>query len=90
MIAAISAEIASPVCPEHAQSTSDPTAPTFTGVNPSTTDVVTEATTNQLSGNYPGDPNSALKYSILSALFFGAPFIAGGRTLVRKANAIRD
>lgn len=88
MISAISAEISSPVCAEHAPTTSTGTyteTPTTNAV-----DVVTEATQNQLSGNFPGDPNSALKYSLLSAMFFGAPFMVAGRMLVRKANAIND
>jgi len=89
MISTISAEISSPACPEHASNpTTDsglyPEIPTTTAP----TDVVTEATQNQLSGDYPNDPNSALKYSLLSALFFGAPFVVGGRLLVRNAKAI--
>jgi hypothetical protein len=90
MIKTIAAEIKSPVCPEHAESmTTGFELPTDT-VAPITTDVVTEATQNQLSGSFQGDPNSALKYSLLSALFFGAPFMVGGRMLVRKANVIND
>jgi hypothetical protein len=92
MIKTIAAEIKSPVCPEHAESTATTTGfetPTDT-VSPPTTDVVTEATQNQLSGSFQGDPNSALKYSLLSALFFGAPFMVGGRMLARKANVTND
>jgi hypothetical protein len=91
MISTISSEISSPACAEHASNTTTdsglfPEIPTT--VAP--TDVVTEATQNQLSGDYPNDPNSALKYSLLSALFFGAPFMVGGRLLVRNAKAIND
>lgn len=90
MISTISREISSPVCVEH-QTTSSAVfeTPIDTSSTP-TNDVVSEAAQNQLSGNFPGDPNSALKYSLLSALFFGAPFMVGGRMLVRKANAIND
>jgi ABC-type phosphate transport system substrate-binding protein len=92
MIKTIAAEIKSPVCPEHAEATATTTGfetPTDT-VSPLTTDVVTEATQNQLSGSFQGDPNPALKYSLLSALFFGAPFMVGGRMLARKANVTND
>lgn len=89
MIADIKSEIASPVCAEHAQSTID-TTPTPADTTSLTTDTVTETPVSALSGSYPGDPNPVLKYSLLSALFFGAPLIAGGRTLVRKANVISD
>jgi hypothetical protein len=89
MIRAINSEISSPACPEHASDSAidsglSPVLPT--AVAP--TDVITVATQNQLSGDYPDDPNSALKYSLLSALFFGAPFMVGGRLLVRNAKAI--
>jgi hypothetical protein len=88
-IRAINSEISSPVCAEHASTTTIdsgvlPEVPT--AVAP--TDVDTEVTQTQLSGDYPDDPNSALKYSLLSALFFGAPFVVGGRLLVRNAKAI--
>jgi len=92
MIRAINSEISSPVCAEHASdsaidSGSFPEVPT--SISPTDVDdVVTEATQNQLSGGYPDDPNPALKYSLLSALFFGAPFMVGGRLLVRNAKAI--
>jgi hypothetical protein len=89
MISTISAEIKSPVCAEHAINTTIdsglyPEIPTTSAP----TDVLTEATQAQLSGDYPNDPNSAFKYSLLSALFFGAPFVVGGRMLVRSAKAM--
>ena len=88
-IKAIASEVSAPVCAEHTEST--PTDIPVTTLPTGTTDVggtpVTEAVT-PLAGNFPGDPNSALRYSMLSALCFGIPMIAGGRTLIRKAKIL--
>jgi hypothetical protein len=90
MISTLASEIKSPVCPEHQGSTDIPYESTIDTTSPLTPEIVAEATQNQLSGSFPGDPNSALKYSLISALFFGAPFMVGGRMLIRKANVIND
>lgn len=90
MISALKAEIASPLCPNHASTETYVPPAMDSGSSTPTTDAITEATAAQLSGNFPSGSGDALKYSLLSALFFGGPFIAGGRALVRKANAIRD
>jgi hypothetical protein len=85
-VGAIAKEISSPACPEHAESGSTDFAETVVEVP--TTDAggtpVTEAA-EAMTGKFPGDPNSALRYSMLSALCFGIPMIAGGQTLIRKA-----
>ncbi len=89
-IGVIGKEIASPVCEQH-QSTGSTDVPTTTF--PTTTDTtstgtpVTEAAAAP-TGKYPGDPNPALRYSMLSALCFGVPMIVGGRTLIRKAKTL--
>jgi hypothetical protein len=90
MIAAIKAEIASPVCPNHSSSTTYVPPIVDSGVTTPSTDAVTDPVEEQAAGTFGAGSNNALKYSLLSALFFGAPFIAGGRALVRKANAIHD
>jgi len=88
-ISQISAEISSPVCLEHLDSAStdfgstvSPTLPTDNLGTP-----VPEAPA-AASGKFSGDPSSALRYSMLSALCFGIPMIAGGRTLIRKAKTL--
>lgn len=90
MISKISAEISSPVCPEHFETASLPIVPFDPGTTTTAPEVAMEPVSEGPGGTFAGDPDSALKYSLLSALFFGAPFIAGGRLLVRKANAIND
>lgn len=90
MIAKISAEVSTPVCPEHVETVTIPIVPFDPGVTPTAPEVETTPVVEGPGGTFAGDPDSALKYSLLSALFFGAPFIAGGRLLVRKANAIHD
>lgn len=90
MIAAIKAEIASPVCSNHSSSSTYVPPLVDSGVTTPSTDGVTDPVEEQAAGTFGAGSNNALKYSLLSALFFGAPFIAGGRALVRKANAIHD
>ena len=88
LVKSLNAEASSPVCASHSttNSTTSTTVPTETST-PSTTPE-TPATGTALSGELTPDPNSAMKYALLSALCFGVPFIAGGRALVRKANSI--
>jgi len=89
VISQISAEISSPVCPEHLESAStdfDATVPPELPTEDLGTPV-TEASA-AATGKFPGDPSSALRYSMLSALCFGIPMIAGGRTLIRKAKTL--
>ena len=88
-IGKIASEISNPVCPEHLESessdfgtTGTPTLPTDNLGTP-----VTEASA-AATGKFPGDPSSALRYSMLSALCFGIPMIAGGQTLIRKAKSL--
>lgn len=91
MINAISSEIESPMCAEHAASTgTTPETPIEFPTTPLDPGGETETAQNVLKGAYPGDANSALKYSMLSALFLAFPFMFGGRVLVRKANSIKD
>jgi hypothetical protein len=88
-ISKISKEIKSPTCLEH-QGTgvietpvlTTPSMPESPALNP--VSEVAEAAT----GKFPGDPNPALRYSMLSALCLGIPMIAGGRTLIRKAKTL--
>jgi hypothetical protein len=89
VISQISAEISSPVCPEHLKPVSTDFVPTVTPSLPTDNlgTPVTEASA-AATGKFPGDPNSALRYSMLSALCFGVPMIAGGRTLIRKAKTL--
>ena len=88
-LAVISKEINSPVCTEHQATASTVTADiTTTVVEPgSSVTTVAPAPTAQ-SGKFLNDPNPALRYSMLSALCFGIPMIAGGRTLIRKAKTL--
>lgn len=90
MISTISAEISSPLCPEHAETSVTSTVPYDPGTVESLPATETAAVSEGLGGKFAGDPDSVMKYSLLSALFFGAPCIAGGRLLIRKANAIND
>jgi hypothetical protein len=84
----IGSEISNPVCLEHAVVATDdsvttlPSFPTGSSGTP-VPDVVAAPT-----GKFPGDPNSALRYSMLSALCFGIPMIAGGQSLIRKAKSL--
>ena len=90
MISQMSAEISSPVCPEHAEVSTIPTVPYDPDTVESLPITETVPVLEGVGGKFAGDPDSAMKYSLLSALFFGAPCIAGGRLLIRKANAIND
>lgn len=88
-ISQLTAEISQPVCPEHIETassdfgtTATPTLPTVDSGTP-----VTEAAA-AATGKFPSDPNSALRYSMLSALCFGLPMIVSGRTLIRKAKTL--
>lgn len=85
----IGKEISTPACTEHAktQSTEVPLTTTGTPIIDVGGTPVTEAA-EAPTGKYPGDPSSALRYSMLSALCFGIPMIAGGRTLIRKARSL--
>jgi hypothetical protein len=83
----IAKEVSTPVCVQHVTPTT--AAPTATPSE--TTDVGGTPDTDAAAGptvTFPGDPNSALRYSMLSALCFGIPMIAGGRTLIRRAKTI--
>jgi len=86
-IGVIAKEVSTPVCVQHVTPTT--AAPT---TSPSeTTDEGGTSVTDTAAGptvTFPGDPNSALRYSMLSALCFGIPMIAGGRTLIRRAKTI--
>ena len=86
--AVIGSEISNPVCLEHALSPTDDLVTTPLSV--STENVGTPVTEVALAptGKFPGDPNSALRYSMLSALCFGIPMIAGGQSLIRKAKSL--
>jgi hypothetical protein len=87
-IAAIGNEVSSPVCESHA------VIPTFENpvveapiqtVDPN---VATLPDAESPNGKFANDPKSALRYSMLSALCFGIPMIAGGRSLIRRANSL--
>jgi hypothetical protein len=88
-VGVLAKEISSPVCPEHTESGSTDFPETVVDVPTidSGGTPVTEAA-EAPTGKYPGDPSSALRYSMLSALCFGIPMIAGGRTLIRKAKTL--
>jgi hypothetical protein len=84
-ISTIKKEVSTPVCVEHIVPT---TAVTETTV---TTDGAGTPSTNAASAppvTLPGDPDSALRYSLMSALCLGIPMIAGGQTLIRKAKSL--
>ena len=85
-IGVIAKEVSTPVCVQHVV----PTAEVPTTEPAETADVGTAVTDAAAAPmvTFPGDPNSALRYSMLSALCFGIPMIAGGRTLIRKAKTI--
>jgi hypothetical protein len=87
-IAAIGNEVSSPSCASHV---SEPTVETpVIDIPVPTTDPIVEPDpdVDKSTGKFASDPNSALRYSMLSALFLGIPMIAGGRTLIRKANSL--
>ncbi|MEY4313232.1 MAG: hypothetical protein RLZZ319_741 [Actinomycetota bacterium] len=91
LVRSLKSEVSNPVCTTHAS-----TAATTTSYLPTTTESTTDTSAAAPvdiaapSGTFTPDPNSAMKYTLLSALCFGVPFIAGGRVLIRKANAIHD
>ena len=88
-IATISKEVSSPSCASHISTpeTETPVIDTSIVSPPSTETPVVEPPA-ALAGAFPGDPNPALRYSMLSALCFGIPMIAGGRSLIRKAKVL--
>jgi hypothetical protein len=84
----INIEVAEPVCVEHLETTTTTaevpvTTVTTDGGETSVTEVEAAPTVT-----FPVDPNSALRYSMMSALCFGIPMIAGGQTLIRKAKTL--
>ena len=84
----ISIEVADPVCAEHLETTTTTTEVPVTTVT--TDDDETPGTEVAVvpTVTFPVDPNSALRYSMMSALCFGIPMIAGGQTLIRKAKTL--
>jgi len=88
-IAVIGDEIKSPVCSQHLTTASAQIPETVAPIStPTATETpVTEAVAAP-TGKFPGDPNTALRFSMLSALCFGIPMIAGGRSLIRKAKTL--
>ena len=87
-IEAIAKEITTPVCVQHLAPTPTATPTTSASVTPDDggTPVTDAAAAPRIT--FPGDPDSALRYSMLSALCFGIPMIAGGRTLIRRAKTL--
>jgi hypothetical protein len=88
-ISKISKEIKSPACQEHQGTGVIETPPMTTSSPPESPalDPVSEVG-EAATSRFPGDPNSALRYSMLSALCFGIPMIAGGQSLIRKAKTL--
>jgi hypothetical protein len=84
---AINTEVADPVCAEHVETTTTTEVPVTTVPTDGGETPVTEVATVP-TGPFPVDPNSALRYSMMSALCFGIPMIAGGQTLIRKAKSL--
>ncbi len=87
-IAAIGKEVSSPSCASHV---SEPTVETpVIDIPAPITDPIVEPDPDvaEPTGKFASDPNSALRYSMMSALCFGIPMIAGGRSLIRKANRL--
>jgi hypothetical protein len=89
-IAVLTSEVKAPLCASHSGTGAVDTATTVT--IPTDTTTTTTTTTNvdtvMAAASYPHDPASALKYSLLSAMCFGVPMIAGGRVLTRKAKTL--
>jgi len=84
---AIDTEVADPVCAEHVETTTTTEVPVTTVPTDGGETPVTEAAAVP-TGPFPVDPNSALRYSMMSALCFGIPMIAGGQALIRKAKSL--
>jgi hypothetical protein len=84
----IATEVATPVCVQHLAPTptATPTTPPTETLAEGGTPVTDAAAAPRVT--FPGDPSSALRYSLLSALCFGIPMIAGGRTLIRRAKTL--
>jgi hypothetical protein len=86
-IRAINIEVADPVCAEHLETTTTTEVPVTTVTTDDDGTPVTEVAAVP-TVTFPVDPNSALRYSMMSALCFGIPMIAGGQTLIRKAKTL--
>lgn len=88
-ISVIAKEIANPVCAQHIESpnfdTTDVIVPSPTITSPETP---VDSVVENEAGKYASDSQSALRYSMLSAMCFGLPMIVGGRTLIRKAKSL--